>query len=345
MALATAFAMSATILLIIYIIIKKTKMENQKMDKKRVAWVTSLIVVTLIAISGIVVAYQQYDQKQTYIAQATEEKIAREKAVMESYDRIESNLAKISQHENMIRQNMTDAENTSNLAPEERIQNEITMIEQLINENNMLIANLNSQIDEKDSRLASYSKTVKDLQVRIGEYKDLVDALVADKQALQMSLDETNFAKSNLEVKVSDLGNEVAQKSTIIDEQNQQLLEKERNLHTAYYTVGTYKALRDMNIVEKEGGFLGINREKNLSNGLDREKFQEIDTREVTEIPVDAKRCEIITGQDPSSYSLVYENGLVSSLKITDPAKFWGKSKYLVVVVRENNLDEIALSR
>ncbi|MCK9400108.1 MAG: hypothetical protein M0Q51_08975 [Bacteroidales bacterium] len=315
------------------------------MDKKKVAWGISLIVVTLIAISGIVIAWQQYDQKQTYMAQTTEEKIAREKAVMYSYDRIESNLVKIGQYENMIKGNMTDAESNSSLGPEERIQHEISMIEQLINENNLLIANLNNQIDEKDSRLANYAKSVKDLNARVAEYKEVVDVLVAEKVALQRNLDETNIAKSNLEVKVNNLDNEITQKSTVIEDQNQLLLEKERNLHTAYFTVGTYKSLRDRNIVEKDGGFLGINREKNLSNGLDREKFQEIDTREVTEIPVDAKRCEIITDQDPSSYSLVYENDKVSKIKITDAAKFWGKSKYLVVVVRESNFDETADSR
>jgi uncharacterized protein (DUF3084 family) len=245
----------------------------------------------------------------------------------------------------MIQQNMNGAENTSNLAPEERIQNEISMIEQLINENNNLIANLNTQIDEKDSRLASYSKSIKDLQARVGEYKGMVDALVADKEALQRDLDATTLAKSNLEVKVSNLDSEVAQKATVISDQNQQLLDRELRLNTAYYTVGTYKALRDQNIVEKEGGFLGLNREKTLANGLDNKKFQEIDIRTVTEIPVDAKRFDIITNQDPSTYSLVYENEKVSKIKITDPVKFWGKSKYLVVVVRESNFDETADSR
>lgn len=321
------------------------KIESQKTDKKKITWIASLIVVALIAIAGIVVAYQQYDQRQEFIAQATEEKLAREQAMMESYARIEGNLAKISQHESMIQQNMVDAESTSTLAPEERIQNEINMIEQLINENNLLIDNLNSQIDEKDSRLASYEKTTRDLKARIAEYKDMVDALVADKEALQRSLDETTLAKNNLEIAVDNMGNEIAQKRTVIEDQNQLLLEKELKLNTAYYTVGTYKELRDQNIVEKEGGFLGINREKTLAGRPAREKFQEIDIREVTEIPVDAKRCEIITGQDPSCYSLQYENGLVTTLKITDPQKFWEKSKYLVVVVRDTNSDEMALSR
>jgi len=320
-------------------------MENQKMDKKKVAWSVALVMVSLIAVAGFFVAYAQYDQKQNYMAQATEALNAQEKRVMESYDRIESNLAKIGQYENMIQKNMVDAESNSSLGPEERIQNEISMIEQLINENNLLIANLNNQIDEKDSRLANYAKSVKDLNARVVEYKEVVDVLVAEKEALQKNLDETTLARNNLEVEVNNLGNEVSQKTTVIEDQNQLLLEKERDLHTAYFTVGTYKTLRDRNIVEKDGGFLGINREKNLSNGLDREKFQEIDTREVTEIPVDAKHCEIITDQDPSTYSLVYENDKVSSIKITDPARFWGKTKYLVVVVRENNSDELAESR
>ena len=318
-------------------------MEQQKMDRNRVAKSIALFIVALVAVAGIIVAYVQYDQKQTFIAQATEEKIAQEKRVMDSYDRIESNLAKIHQHESMIQQSMSDAESTSSLGPEERIQHEIDMIEQLISENNLLIASLNDQIKDKDTRLASYDRSVRDLKARVAEYKEVVDVLVAEKEALQQSLDETTLAKSNLEVQVSTLDNEVAQKAAVIEDQNQLLLEKERSLHTANYTVGNYKSLRDRNIVDKEGGFLGINRVKTLSNGLDPEHFQEIDTREVTQIPVDAKRCEIITDQDPSTYSLVYEDGKVGWIKITDPSRFWGKTKYLVVVVRENT-DELAAS-
>jgi hypothetical protein len=344
MTLAMTLAMSFIILLILYIILKKTNMEYQKMEKKRIAGTIALVMVSLIAVAGFIVAYTQYDQKQNYMAQATDALNAQEKSVMESYGRIESNLAKITQYEEMIKGNLTDSESNSSLSPEERIQNEIIMIEQLINENNMIIADLNSKIKEKDSRLASYSKTVKDLQARVAEYKTNVEVLVAEKEALQKNLDETTVAKHNLEGEVVNLGTEVAQKSNVIEEQSAQLLDKELKLNTAYYAVGTYKSLHDQNIVEKEGGFLGLNREKNLANDLERNKFQEIDIREVHEIPVGSKRCEIITDQDPSSYTLEYENDKVSKIKITNPAKFWGKSKYLVVVIRESNFDETANS-
>jgi flagellar biosynthesis chaperone FliJ len=337
--------MSIMIVFILYTLLKINKMEDVKSNSKRMVLGISLFVVSLIAVAGFLVAYVQYDQKKEFVASAAQEQQNREKVVMDSYARIESNLARIGQYENMISQNMTDAENNSALAPEERIENEINMIEQLINENNNLIASLNKQIDEKDSRLAGYQKSVKDLQARVGEYKDMVNALVADKEVLQKNLDETTYAKNNLQVKVTSLDSEITAKASLIDQQNQQLLDKEKKLNTAYYKVGTYKALHEQNVVDKEGGFLGMNREKTLASGADREKFSEIDIREVTEIPVDAKRCEIITGQDPSSYSLVYDNDKVSSIKISDPVKFWGKSKYLVVVVRESNPDEMTAYR
>ena len=320
-------------------------MEKQNWNRTNLGRNIALGIVSVIAVVGIILAYMQYDQKNTFIEQAQVEKTTHEKLVQDSYDRIEANLAKITEHEAMIKQDMSGEENTSNLAPEERIQYEIRMIEQLINENNNIIANLNQQISEKDSRLAGYEKTVRDLKSKVTEYHAMVDQLVADKEALQRNLDETAQARDNLQAEVVNLNDQVVQKSTVINDQNQLLLEKERNLHTAYYTVGSYKTLRDRNIVDKEGGFLGINTVKTLGNNLDPSKFKEIDWREVSEIPVDAKRCEVITDQDPSSYTMVYENDKVSSIKITDPDKFWGKSKYLVVVVRENDYDEVAASR
>lgn len=320
-------------------------MEQTQRDRKSLTRNIALFLLGAIAVAGIVFAYVQYDQKQQYIAQAIEEKRAQEQYVSDAFNRIESNLSKIRQHEGMIQQSMAESESMSNLGPEERIQHEIDMIEQLVEENNNLIANLNKQLDEKDSRLASYDRSVKDLKARIEEYKGVVDVLVAEKEALQRNLDETTLAKNNLEVQVGTLNEEVTLKTTTIEEQNQQLLEKERALHTAYFTVGTYKTLRDRNIVDKEGGFLGINRVKTLTHGADNGQFTEIDYRDVVAIPVDAKRCEIVSGQDPSTYTFQYENGKVESIRIMDPDRFWAKSKYLVVVVRDSNYDELAASR
>ncbi|NTV84648.1 MAG: hypothetical protein HGA23_10170, partial [Bacteroidales bacterium] len=214
-------------------------MEHQEKNKTKIAWTIALVLVSMIAVAGIIVAYTQYDQKQIIMAQTADEKQATELRINESYDRIETNLAKISQYETMILEDMDNAEGTGNLGREERIQNQINLIEQLINENNMLISNLQSQIDERDSRLANYAGTVKALNARVAEYKVTVDLLVAEKEALQRNLDETTMDRNNLEVKVTNLDSEVAEKTGVIEEKNRQLVQKELEMHTAYFTVGT----------------------------------------------------------------------------------------------------------
>ena len=103
--------------------------------------------------------------------------------------------------------------------------------------------------------------------------------------------------------------------------------------------------MRDLDILQKEGGVLGINRVKTLASDPDTDLFHEIDTRNVIKIPVVANRWKIITGQDPESYELQNINDRTEWIHITDPEKFWKKSNLLVIVVPENALSELASSR
>ncbi len=313
--------------------------------KRTVSLTLAILLMGLIILVGVIAAYVQYDQKQKYITASELAFAAKENYVNSVFDRIESNLAKIRERESMINQNLAAPENTGNLQPEERIQNEINYIQALIDENNQLIASLNKQIGEKDTRLKNYEASVIDLKSKIAGYQEQVNTLVAEKEALQTGLAETIKVRDRLASKVDTMGNDIAQKSQEIDRQNAVIVEKEHELHTAYYAIGSYKSLRDKNIVVKEGGFLGLNRVTTLTGSPDPKKFEYIDTREVTSIPVNAEHWEIVTGQDPSSYKLDYENGKGESINITNPDKFWEKSKYLVIVVRESEIADMTASR
>ncbi len=303
-----------------------------------------LLLVTLVAAAGIIAALRQYDQKKELMEESRKMQAAQEEYMLDAFGRIESNLAQIREHEGLINHNLSNIESGTELDPEQRIQHEIDIIEQLLNENNDLISSLNQQLDDKDKRLAGYQKTEKDLRKKLDEYKSEVARLVADKEKLQQDLNEVVRERELLVVRVNKLDQDLAEKSSTIEEQSQQLKDKELMLHTAYYVIGTYKSLKDRKILEKEGGFLGINQVKILSNELDPAQLHRIDTRVVTEIPVDARHCEIITDQDPSSYQLIDHQGRVEAIRIIDPLRFWEKTKYLVIVVRDNN-SELADAR
>jgi DNA repair exonuclease SbcCD ATPase subunit len=303
-----------------------------------------LLLVTAVAAAGIIAALRQYDQKKEFMEEARKMQAAQEKYMLETFNRIEANLASIREHEGLIHHNLTQVESGGEKDPQERIQNEINIIGQLLDENNALIASLNEQLDVKDKRISAYQRTEKDLRKKLDEYQAEVARLVAEKEKIQQDLNEVILVREQLVVRVNELDQDLAERSATIEKQNQQLVEKEMMLHTAYYTIGTYRSLRDRKILEKEGGFLGINQVKILSNELDPGQFHRIDTRVVTEIPVDARHCEIITDQDPSSYQLIDHQGRVEAIRITDPLKFWEKTRYLVIVVRDNN-SELADAR
>jgi flagellar biosynthesis chaperone FliJ len=318
---------------------------NTLKNKKTIPLNFGILIILLIAIAAAVLVYVQYDQKMKFIAATEESTAAKDSYVMSVFERIESNLAKIREKESVIRQDFTSADNDSNLGPEEKIQNEIDYIGSLIDENNRLIASLNQQVDEKDSRMKKYEITVKDLKSRISEYQENVDVLLAEKEALQFNLSATTTAKNRLAARVDTLNNEITRKSSELTDQKLLVISKDNDLNKAYYAIGTYKELRDKNILQKEGGFLGINRVTSLTGNPDEELFQVIDIRDITKIPLIAKRWEIVTGQDPSSYELACDNNQSEWIQISDPEKFWKKSKYLVIVIRDKENDELALSR
>ncbi len=88
-----------------------------------------------------------------------------------------------------------------------------------------------------------------------------------DEQIVQLSQDITSLAQ------------EAEQQSVTIKEQD-------RSLHTAYYVFGTGNELKDQKILS--GGFLQPTRV--LKDTFNKDYFLKIDIREVTEIPLYAKK-------------------------------------------------------
>ena len=306
----------------------------------------AVMLMVVIALSGAVALYYLDVNAKKKLAAAEQLRLDQENHVSAVYAQIENNLASIREHETMISRDLSGNIRESGLGPEERIQNEIDFISNLIAENNSLIDKLKTQIEAKDVKLLAVESQVKDLKKRIDSYQDQLDQLVAEKIAIQNDLDNSMMVNGKLENRVSQLNDELVLKDEIIDDQKVELVNKDNMLHTAYYTVGTYKNLHEQDILQKEGGFLGINKVTTLAGNPDIGHFHSIDTRDIKQIPVFAKKWEIVTGQDPSSYTFTSsEDGKVDWLTITNTEKFWGQSKYLVIVVRDNDYDELAISR
>ena len=108
-------------------------------------------------------------------------------------------------------------------------------------------------------------------------------------------------------------------------------------MNEAFFAMGSYKELKNKGILEKEGGFIGIGRNKVLTDTFDNNYFSKVDIREVKRIPVFSKKAEIITDHPTDSYELTEteDEKMIAYLEIKKPDDFWKASRYMVIEVKK----------
>ncbi len=198
------------------------------------------------------------------------------------------------------------------------INNDVGRINLLIQKNDQLIEELNK-------RLSSSQIEIKEFKRLIAELNEEVENKNKEIQRLNRLLDEKEFMLVELSSKVDSLNikskNQEKEIRAIIDEANK-----------AYFTYGTFKELRDKNVITKEGGFLGIGKSKTLKEDFNKEYFTEVDMREQTSFLIYADKAKLVTHHPSGSYEFVGEKG-VDSLIILNPDSFWDASRYMVVLI------------
>lgn len=231
---------------------------------------------------------------------------------------IESNLATIETKQSNIA--MTSANSELKGSQVNRIKENIAAINALMEENKEKIASLNKKLKSSGAKSAAFEKMLASL-----------NAQLADKDRELVGLNEK---LAGLNVQVEQLTTDVGTLTTLKEENTRTIEDQTKKLHTAYFTMGTSKELREKQVVSKEGGFLGIGRTDVMKENFNNEAFQTIDITQTQTIPIEAKDAKLLTVHPSDSYTLQHEGkDVVSSLVITDPDKFWKTSKYLVVVV------------
>jgi chromosome segregation ATPase len=311
-----------------------------KSNKNIIIFILSLVIVVV----GFI-AFQQNREKTKLISEYQSERNATESYLNQTFQTIESNLAEIRVREGIIESNLDNPESTGNLSAEEKIQNEIQMIESIMEKNKALIADLNLKVDNQNADLIKYKNTISQTNKKLESFKQEVANLMAINEGLQGDLTTAKSKYSNLESDYQTKIEDINSKSQIINEQLSELQKRDLEMNKVFYTVGEFKELNEENLVEKEGGILGIGSTKVLANSLDQKKFIEVDRRDLKVIPVHGKKVELVTKHDITSYEIVMKNGRAEKLVINNPEAFWRDSKYLIVLVKDQDEDLAELKK
>lgn len=203
-----------------------------------------------------------------------------------------------------------------------RIVEDIAQINNLLQKNKELVKSLQGKLRASNVKIAELENMISLLNKQMGE-KDAEIAIL--KQELE-----------NLHINVAGLNQKIEQITTeseaTIKAKTQTINEQTIAMNTAYYAFGTKKELEEKNVIEKEGGVLGMGKTIKLKKDFNRDYFMKIDIREFNQLPLNSKKAKIVTTHPADSYHLTGVK-TVEALVIDKPEEFWKATKYLVIVV------------
>ncbi|MEG1622284.1 MAG: hypothetical protein RR330_02815 [Alistipes sp.] len=236
---------------------------------------------------------------------------------------ISENLSAIKIRENLI----TTVSNSDQAgqAPTGQIDEDIAAIDQLLQDNRAKIASL----EQSAAKLRKARVKISGMEKMIANLQNQLDAKDGEISQLKQQLSQLGIQVNQLSETVTAQAAQVEDLSSTKTALTEEVRSKTDQLHTAYYLIGAQKELIASKVISKQG-FIGRTLKVNENPGLDR--FTQVDTRSLKEIPVGHKNVSLVTMHPNSSYELkMGEDKMVQTLVITNPEQFWEYSKILVI--------------
>ncbi len=221
---------------------------------------------------------------------------------------------------------------------------------EMLNQQN---ASLNSTIEVRDSLVNEMAGTFDEIEQNLTFVRNKRDQmisvpqeggksqneiLVADIKLMNEMLEESSKKIEELDKKLKASGidiksfkNKIAQLNKSIAEQAQAIVEKENAMNEVYFVAGTYDQLAEIGVLTKEGGFLGIAKNKAIRDDITENNFEKLDMRNITHFPLNTKKAKLISQHPDNSYRLVEQNDKIAFLEIENPDEFWKLTKYVIV--------------
>jgi len=234
-----------------------------------------------------------------------------------TFDDIEQNLVEIKEMEKIL---SAEAESGIERDRKAAIIADIKTLHALLQESRDKIAALDKKLSSSNYQLSVFQKKLDELTAQLNERDE-------NLLALTQELENRDLHIADLVTRVDTLIINTSMQKAVIDQQD-------RDLHTAYYATGTSKELKDKGLITAQGGVLGVGKSYSMSPEVVDEYFAEIDIREMTEVPVFAKKATLLTEHPVNSYHFVRVGDVLETLEITDPSEFWKTSRYLVMEVK-----------
>jgi hypothetical protein len=286
---------------------------------KKLLFILSVVVLTSCGQHKKEIARMQ--AKQDSIAQLGVQKDANILEFIAAMNEIQTNLDSIKTIEKIVSV-QTSPGTEIKPAAKNRIIEDIAQINNLLEKNKEMVKSLQGKLRASNMKIAELEKMIELLN------KQLVDK-DGEIAALKQELAKLNIDVAGLNKKIETI---TAESEQTIKEKNQAIDAQTIALNTAFYAFGTKKELTEKNVIEKEGGVLGMGKTIVMKKDFNRDYFMKIDIREFKQLALNVKKARLVSVHPAGSYHFTGTK-TVESLVIDQPEEFWKTSKYMLVVV------------
>lgn len=217
-----------------------------------------------------------------------------------------------------IAQQETDLFNPDKESPlpsHDAVKNQLSRLRETLQVQRQRIANLESQLKSAKGNAQKLQRIIISLKAQLAEKEDQIATLQDEVVNKGLTIEDLRGRLSRMYEM-----NESQQK--IISSQHKIIANQDSQLNEGYVIIGTKSELKDAGVLKKK---------KMDVNGLDKSMFKTIDIRVVTEIDIPSKKPEILSQMPEDSYTIEKVDKKSSTLRITNPERFWSVSKFLIV--------------
>jgi peptidoglycan hydrolase CwlO-like protein len=312
--------------------------ENGKNEKSIIRTLVTGAVVLIIIITGFIMLLNKDSQiNELHVeTQNLDSVIVKRDSVINELDgfifEIEQNIGLVKNK----REQLEFEYRESNLTQKARILEDIKLLDTMLEENEQKMEELNQKLASSQIELKSFRDRVNRLTSELKNQNTVVENLKTeierrDYQLAQMD-EKVNQLQSSLVMQTDSL----TALTDSINRSSERINYMDRELNKAYWVQGTFKELKENEVLEKEGGFLGfLGKNKTIKKDLNVGSFTELDIRKTEIIPLNARKVEMISEHSANSYRFIYQDNLVSYLKIENPEEFWKLTRFAVIEVKQ----------
>ena len=256
----------------------------------------------------------EYQVKQDSLMVNIQEKEKAMNDLVSSLVEIDQNVQRIKEQEKIITLDVNKG-GEMNKTVEERINNDVQQIYNLLLENKEKVAKLQKQLN--NSRL-----DIKKLNVLVESLTNQVKAQEEEIAQLKTLLEEKN-------IKIEGLTQSLDSLQTDNTATKEDLNETTNKLYTAYYAMGTKKELIAQKLLSAGGIFT---KAKINPTDFNMDFFTKIDIRNTLVIDTHSKKVQLLSNHPADSYNMVGGEG-EKTIQIIDKDKFWSLAKYLIIKI------------